>query len=318
MSSGGGAPEPDPLMGEAALLAAQTGGDMLDYMKSQAAITNKWAADDRSRQQSVFQPIEDQYIADAQAANDPTKIGLKADARASEAIGDVRQQFSLQRDADNRRQRSMGVRPDSGQSADLAMKQGSAEALAAAGAGNIARRQSVAESEAEGESMRANVLNAGRGMAVNPATSMGLSSNAAVSGFSGAQQGYGQQANILGQQYAGQMDAWNADQGMLGSLGGALGTVAGAFISSKEVKENKRPATDSLGAVRKMPVEQWKYKDGVADSDEHIGPYAEDFQKATGQGDGKSIDPITLAGLTLGAVRELDEKVSKMERKKSA
>ncbi|WPZ30765.1 tail fiber domain-containing protein [Sulfitobacter sp. OXR-159] len=318
--SGGGAPKPDPQMGEAARMSAETGQEMMAFMKDQAEITNKWAADDRARYERDFVPLEAEYAADALAAQDKEKIGLNADQRASEAVADVRQQFSMQRDADNRRLRSMGVRPDSGRDAALASSRGSAEALATAGAANMGRRQSILQDEAKADGMRANAINMGKGMAVNPGTAMGISNGAAQAGFGGAMSGYGQQASILGKQHDAQMQAWSADQNMMGGFGSALGSVVGALpmMSSKDVKEDKRPAKGSLGAIRKMPVEKWKYKDGVADSGEHIGPYAEDFAKATGKGDGKTIDPISMMGVTLGAVQELDKKVSKMAGGKSA
>ncbi|MFG6660102.1 tail fiber domain-containing protein [Sulfitobacter sp. 915] len=318
--SGGGAPKPDPQMGEAARMSAETGKEMMAFMKDQAEITNKWAADDRARYERDFVPLEAEYAADALAAQDKEKIGLNADQRASEAVADVRQQFSMQRDADNRRLRSMGVRPDSGRDAALASSRGSAEALATAGAANMGRRQSILQDEAKADGMRANAINMGKGMAVNPGTAMGISNGAAQSGFSGAMSGYNQQASILGKEHDARMSAWQADQNMMGGFGSALGSVIGAMpmMSSKDVKEDKRPAKGSLGAIRKMPVEKWKYKDGVADSGEHIGPYAEDFAKATGKGDGKTIDPISMMGVTLGAVQELDKKVSKMAGGKSA
>ncbi|MEO9629573.1 MAG: tail fiber domain-containing protein [Sulfitobacter sp.] len=324
--SGGGAPKPDPQMGEAARMSAETGQEMMAFMKDQAEITNKWAADDRARYERDFVPLEAEYAADALAAQDKEKIGLNADQRASEAVADVRQQFSMQRDADNRRLRSMGVRPDSGRDAALASSRGSAEALATAGAANMGRRQSILQDEAKADGMRANAINMGKGMAVNPGTAMGISNGAAQSGFGGAMKGYGQQASILGAQHDAQMSAWSGNQKMWNGVGNALGSIAGAsnlgatllpMMSSKDVKEDKRPAKGSLGAIRKMPVEKWKYKDGVADSGEHIGPYAEDFAKATGKGDGKTIDPISMMGVTLGAVQELDKKVDKLAKGKS-
>ena len=63
-----------------------------------------------------------------------------------------------------------------------------------------------------------------------------------------------------------------------------------------------------------MPVEKWRYKPGRGDGGEHVGPYAQDFAAATGQGDGKSIDMISAIGVTMGAIRDLDKKVDKMAR----
>ena len=313
---GGSAPSPDPAMGEAAKLSAQTGQDMMAFMRDQAKVTNQWAADDRARHQDTFQPLENAYIEKAQDAQNPERIAENAQLRASEAVGDVRQQFALSRDADSRRRRSMGVRPDAGRAASLDRTAGNAEALAAAGASNLARRSSIAQDEARGDAMEANVINLGKGMSVNPATSMQISNNANNSGFTGAMRGYGQQADILSADHSQRMSAWQSNQGMLGGLASGLGAVVGALpmFSSKELKEGKKPVKNSLGAVRKMPVEEWKYKKGVADEGKHVGPYAEDFAEATGMGDGKTIDAISLMGVTLGAVKELDAKVSKMEK----
>ena len=308
----GKAPKPDPAMAIAAEMSAETGREMMAFMKDQSKITNKWAADDRSRYETTFQPLENQFAMDAQAANDPRNLEANADARASEAVGDVRQQFALQRGADDRRLRSMGVRPDSGRDAALSSSRGSAEALAAAGASNIGRRNATATAEG----MRANAINLGKGMAVNPGTSMGLSNNAAQSGFGGAMSGYGQQAGILKSDFDARTTAWEGSNAMMGGLGQAAGMVIG--MSSKTYKEDMKPAKDSLGAIRKMPVGDWKYKDGIADGGRHVGPYAEDFAKATGKGDGKSIDMMSMMGVTLGALQELDKKVGKMEKGKAA
>lgn len=303
------APSPDPQMGAAAVLSAQTGQNALAFMQQQANITNEWALQDRARYQSDYVPMERQYAIDAQSAADPAKIGLNADLRGSEAVADVRQQFSLQADADNRRMRSMGVRPDSGRDAATMSSRGSAEALAAAGASNMARRQSIDYDKSRSDGMMANAINMGKGMAINPGVAIGLSNSAGNSGARAAMSGYGQQASILGQQYAQQMQSWEANQNSAGMLGSALGTLAGAFIpSSKKIKHDKQPF-DALGAVRKMPVEKWTYNKGEGDGQSHVGPYAEDFHKATGIGDGKSVDLISQMGVTLGAVRQLSEEV---------
>lgn len=105
---------------------------------------------------------------------------------------------------------------------------------------------------------------------------------------------------------------------LLGTLGGAAIQRFG-FGSSKEIKEDKEPINDSmsLAAVRKLPVEKWKYKDGVEDSGEHIGPYAEDVAEEVGEHaapGGKVIDPISMMGLSLSAIKALDKKVEKLSK----
>lgn len=298
---GGSAPSADPRMGEAAVLSANTGRDMLTWMREQAKTTNGWAREDRNRYQDKFQPVEDRLIRDA---NTFDSAGRKKVA-ANRAVADVRQQSRIATDTNRRQMMALGVNPASRAFVGNARKQNLATSLASAGAANMARRQV----DATAEGMRANVANMGRGMAVNPGTSMQISNGAMQAGGNAAMSGYGQQASILDTDYKNRMAAYQNSQSGLGSVLGALGSVAGfAFPSSKEIKTDKKPV-DALGAVRKMPVEQWRYKDGHADGGTHIGPYAEDFAKATGVGDGKSIDAISAVGVTMGAIRQLADKV---------
>ena len=299
---GGSAPSPDPQMGIAAKMSAQTGQEMLTWMKNQAAVTNRWAGEDRERYKSVFEPLQDQFIQEAQDYASPERMASAA-AEAGADVSLATRQAGEQR---NRQAMAMGVNPQSGRFINANAKAGTDGALAMAGGKNLARRNV----EQVGAGMKANAINLGSGLAVNPGQSMGLSNGAGQAGFGGAMQGYGQQASILGKQYDQQMQSYQAKQGGLGALGNALGTVAGAFMfpSSKKIKHNKRPM-DALGAVKKMPVEEWTYNKGEGDGGKHVGPYAEDFAKATGVGNGKSIDAISMMGVTMGAVKQLADKV---------
>lgn len=303
---GGGTPAPDPQIGIAARKSAETGEMMLEWMKDQSKITNQWATEDRSRYKSVYEPLQDQFIEEAQGYDTPERRGAAADAAAADvAVANSNAQGQRVRQA-----MSMGVRPDSGRFLATGSKAATDAALGEAGARNLARRQV----EETGRGLRANAVNMGMGAAVNPATSMGISNGAASAGFSGAMQGYNQQGSLLNTQYQQQMQSYQAEQAGIGGLFGALGTVVGAmpWVSSGEVKHDKVPVDDeqALGAVRKMPVEAWTYNEGQGDGGRHIGPYAEDYAAATGQGDGSSIDPITMNGVLLGAVRALDKKIT--------
>lgn len=138
-------------------------------------------------------------------------------------------------------------------------------------------------------------------------------------GFQGAMNGYAGQANTLNGLYGNQLSGWQTQQqassANAAGLMSGIGTMAGlgiAAFSSKDYKEDKRPINGALDAVNSMPVERWKYKDGISDGGEHIGPYAEDFQKATGAGDGKTINLVDGMGITMKAVQELSEKVDKL------
>lgn len=304
---GGSAPEPDPNIGRAALASAQTGEDMLSWMQDQAQITNAWAAEDRARYQNVFQPLQDQMIDEAQTWDS----GARQSQRANEARADVGVAAAQAQAQRERQAMARGVDPRSGAFQSATAKAGMDTALAKAGAGNIARRQV----EQEGYARRANAVNIGQGLGVNPATSMGLSNGAIATGGNAAMAGYGQQGNLLNTQYQQQIKAWQENQGVIGSIGGALGKIAGAFMSSKKVKHDKRPVRGVLEAVENMPVEEWTYNQGAGDEGTHIGPYAEDFARETGMGDGKSIGVIDAIGVTMGAVKELSSKVDRLSEK---
>lgn len=306
-SKGGSAPSADPRIGQAAMMSAQTGERYLDFMIGQSGIANQWASEDRARYQNVFQPMEDRFIADAQGWDSPER---KA-AAAAEAQGDVALAARLGAEQRQRSAAAMGVNPASGAFQAAEAKGGLASSLATAGAGNMARRQIEAQADAK----RADAINLGKGMAVNPGTSLGLASGAASQGFSGAMQGYNQQGDLLNKQYNQQMQAWQARQDQSSGLWGAVGNIAGmAFMASDEnAKTDKKPVGRSLlKAVESMPVEEWTYKPGVGDGGRHVGPYAQDFKRATGKGDGRTINVVDAIGTTMGAVQELSEKVDQL------
>jgi len=311
---GSSAPSPDPNIGKAAMLSAETGQDFLSFMRDQAQISNEWADTDRARQQQVFVPLQDEYIAEAQKGPDYTKVA--GDVRRSAA--DVTTAFDSAQQQQQRRLASMGVNPASGRSQESVQRGETSQALASAGAMNQTRLASRQRAEAESDMRKTNAINLGSGLAVNPATSLSLSNGATSSGFQGAMQGLNQQGNLLNTQYQQQMQTYQAEQAQQASLWGGIGSIAGlgvSLLSSKDAKEEKRPVRGVLDAVREMPVEAWKYKKGAGDEGHHVGPYAEDFHAATGMGDGRSIPLQDIMGMTLGAVQELAEKVDDMEGK---
>ena len=299
-----------------------------------------------SRYQGTFVPIEDRIASDA--ANWDSEERMSEEA--AKAKGTVLSNVQAQRDSRNRELASMGVNPASGRSIGTSNADDINSALAATQAEN-GTRDNVRQ---QAQQMRSNAASLGQNVNANgmQATNLGLAAaglgttnaslglsagssalgnslsnqaswangnNIMAQGFQGAMSGYGNQANILNAQYGNQLSAWNAQQQAsaagFGGLMGGLGTMAGGIWSSKKLKEDKKPAEDgALDAMNSMPVQEWKYKDGVADGGRHIGPYAEDFQKATGKGDGTSIPIVDAIGVTMKAVQELDQKVEKLGR----
>lgn len=307
---GGSAPEPDPNIGIAALKSAKVGEKLLGWMQDQAKVTNRWAEQDRRRERNVFLPLQNEYIREAKNWDNP---GRKQ-AAATQAIADTRQQSAMAQDAQERSAMAMGVNPASGRFRSAAAKAGVDSALAAVGAGNLARRQV----EGEADARIANAINMGSGLAVNPATSMGLSNNALAAGGSGAMTGYGQQGQLLNTQYQQQMQSYQANQDSLGGFFSAAGTLGGMLWgSSKDFKTEKEalPEGSALGAIRDMPVESWRYRPGLFDGgkDAHVGPYAEDFKRVTGRGDGRTIPAQDAIGLVMGAMKDVDRELSSLK-----
>lgn len=311
--------------------------DALTKQVTQAQIDSMTDANARADQQwkrytDVFQPLQDQYI-------DEAKNWGSADREnqmAAEAKADVMGNAAVAKAQNERQMASLGVNPTSGRFAGVERANDTTTALAAAGAQNQARTQVRTQALA----LKEGLANMGQGATATSAQQMGLGLNAGQAavgstatgqqlwqgnnaimgqGFQGAMQGYQGQASALNQQYQNQLAGWQAQQqassanaaGLMSGIGSLVGGGL-AFFSSKKLKENKRPVEGSaLEALDQMPVEEWKYKDGVADSGEHIGAYAEDFHKATGKGDGKTIPVMDAIGVTMKAVQELNNKVDK-------
>ncbi len=142
-----------------------------------------------------------------------------------------------------------------------------------------------------------------------------------------------QSPNVLGayalqnqaqmQSYQAQMQNYMAGMGgMFGLAGAGLSaylsptSIAGAAAvgSARDIKENNEPLNrlKVLHSVNRLPVERWKYKQGMYDSGEHIGAYAEDFAREFG-GDGKTIDLISMVGVLTISVQALTDKIGDLQ-----
>lgn len=357
--STGGAPAPDPQIGQAALMNAKTGEDWLKFardaygtqterQKPIDALANEvtqqqlgiskdqrqLAADAHQRYVEKFQPLQDKFIETAENWDTPEKEA----AAAASARADIASNVANVKAQNVRQMTAMGLNPSSGRWAGIDRATDLATAVSSAGAENGARNLV----KQQGLALRGQAINLGNGLPVqaNAATGLGLNAgtgatnitNAANAqalsaypimsqGFQGAMTGYSNQANILQNQYNSQLQAWQAEQSqnnaMMGGIFGGIGKLAGLFMtSSKKAKTGKRPSKGNLKAVKQMPVERWRYKEGVADGGaaEHTGPYAEDFKKATGHGDGATIPVQDMLGVTMGAVKELSGQVDRIEK----
>jgi hypothetical protein len=300
------------------------------------ATKNSQRGDDQWNQyKSVFQPIENKMAEEAMNYDSPEEVAR----REGLAAATVGRQFDNTQAQTSREMARMGVSPTSSLGSDAMTDQANTRALATAGAINKERN----DTKLLGMSLRENAAKFGRnqtgtGIAASQAALQAGNSATGVMGAQSAQgnaagtgQGllgmasgaYGSMGQLGLNQMQLQQNANSAGQAGLGSLLGT-GLMAGAMaFSSKELKEGGQPLDDdeALAGMSNVPVESWKYRDGVADGGEHAGPYAEDMQAQFGDKvapGGIGLDMISVSGLHHAAIRALAKKVKQLERSERA
>lgn len=311
-----------------------------DVMAQQQGVADqqlKWAQQDRDRYNNVFVPAQDKFVNTAMNYDTPEK----QEEAAAEASADVQNSAAKAQEAQARNAASMGVNPASGRYAGIDQNTVMNTALANAGAQNQARQ--LVRDKALGLQYQA--ANMGNMLPQQSNQTMGLglgagsdaiglaqrnqqlfngSTGIVNSGYAGAMSGYQGMSNSLNNLYGNQLSAWQAQNQQnaqkasgLGSFLGGVAGIASSFLpSDKNLKTNKRHlrAGAGLEAVNSMPIDTWKYKPGVADEGEHIGTYAQDFKKATGKGDGKTIPTVDAIGISMKAIQDLSKEVKNIER----
>lgn len=244
------APQPDPQIGKAALMQAETGQQWLTFARDAFAVSNErqaeldaltkqvsdlqlgvaadqagWMRADRERYETSFRPLEDEFLNEAKSYDSPEKQA----AAAAEAKADVLASSATARATAQREAASLGIDPTSGRYAGIDRAGEMGTALAAAGAQNSAR-QMVRD---KGLALKADAVNLGRGLPAQSAqaaaaglgagssavglhqTNQGLynsSTGIMGQGFQGQMAGYAGQASALNQQYSTQVAAWDAEQ----------------------------------------------------------------------------------------------------------
>jgi len=298
---------------------------------------NKERADSQwQTYQDLFAPIEKQYAEEAK------NYGSEADqaAQAEQARAGVASSFEQQRGVTDRELARSGVNINPASESSIARRvaSGNEQAAAEAGAANTTRRNV----RLQGMAMREGVAKFGRGMpstgiaqdqlalsgagmsagTTNAATASYNAGNASAQPwYSGAIQGNTAAGNLYLGQSQQQLQGWQAqtaaDSATFSGIGSMIGMAAMAR-SSKKVKENMRAVAGKgiLAKIETLPVERWKYKKGVADEGEHIGPYAEDVHARFGDKaapGGKMIDLISMNGIALAGVKALLDRVKNLE-----
>lgn len=299
------------------------------------ATKNAQRGDDQWQQyKDIFQPIENKMAEEAMNYDSPEEVAR----REGLAAATVGRQFDNAQEQTSREMARMGVSPTSSLGSTTMTDQANARALATAGAVTKERN----DTKLLGMSLRENAARFGRnqtgtGIAASQAALQAGNSATGVMGAQSAQgnaagtaQGllgtasgaYGAMGNLGLSQMQMQQQANSASQAGLGSLIGT-GIMAGAMMysSSKELKEEGAPVDDdaALEGLAQVPVESWKYQDGVADGGRHVGPYAEDMQAAFGDEvapGGVGLDMISVSGKHHAAIRALAKKVKRLEQQR--
>lgn len=313
---------------------------------SQARAQAGTAAEQRTRDnetyaytKDTFRPLEQKIASDAMGYD----TQARRDAEAAQVQADIGTATDAARENMARDVQSRGGDVNSGNYTASLANMAVREAAAKAGAGNQARKNV----ETVGAAKLADAANLGRGIATSNATTTQLGLNAGNSATGNAQvplnidatrgaqyaqgantaiSGNQSSANILLGQYNAQTNAEAQANSTMNALLGAGGQAAGAYLarSDKNSKKDKKPASGkkAMDAVRLTDVKNWRYKKGAVagdDGEQHTGPMAQDVRKNMGEATapgGKVIDLVSMNGITLAAVKDIDKRLQRLEGSK--
>ncbi|MEO5344133.1 MAG: hypothetical protein H7842_12500, partial [Gammaproteobacteria bacterium SHHR-1] len=89
------------------------------------------------------------------------------------------------------------------------------------------------------------------------------------------------------------------------------------FMGSSKDYKDKLDDVDPIAMSKefeKLDIDRWKYKEGLFDEGEHIGPYVEDVEHL-GMTRGKMVDLLSMIGATMAAVQGVAQRLSAIEEK---
>lgn len=269
--TGGSAPTPDPLIGQAARANAETAkealawykdlytNELLPMQKEQQALgrnlidrylstmdkQQEFADEQNAYYRSTFQPVEQQMVRDAMDYDSDANIRR----RSGIAAANVQQQFSNAQQENARNLSRYGLNPNSSAFAATNERLMRESALQRAGASTGAAFDTMDK----GIALRAGAANFGRNMPNTAATYYGNSNasggaamgtqtqaintanqNAATmgQGFNQFTQGMGSAGNLMLGDFNARMQGYQADQSAAGGAFSGLGTLAGMGISA--------------------------------------------------------------------------------------
>ena len=300
------------------------------------------AKDMDTRNKTVFQPLEDKIVADAQNYD---TAGRRTQA-ANEATADVEGAFGRAQQGLTRDLARTGATPNSGRSVSLMQDAALKKATAVAGA----TTQAVKNVEQQGYARTMDAAALGKGIVGNQATmqqiaqsggaqavsasgaALGAASSGAGlmgTGFNTSLSGLGQAGNLYGQVARTEQAASDGTMGAIGQLAG-LGMQAYSLYKSDEaVKDGTDKPLDTkqaLDGIEATPVKEgWRYSPAKGGPDDggqpHDGPMAQQVRKHMGEKvapGGKAIDVASMNAHLMAGMQELVKRVKKIEKRVAA
>jgi hypothetical protein len=260
--------------------------------------------------QNALQTILDQQLAQTQQASAPTDAALNLLQSAATGNAPSQAQAVLQQGLDQSIAQQAALANSGNMATQLARQKNAADVGAdlsqqTANQAAILRAQEMAAAREGFAGTASNILGQRLGA---QGTTMG-----AIGGLAGQQAGTS--SNMFGTQQAAQSELSGRFANVIGGI--AQGAAGGlAMKSSEDYKENKMSIKDgeTSDKIKNMRIEKWDYKEGMADEEKHIGPYAEEFQKNFKIGDGESIKFQDAIGVTMKAVQDLAKNVDMLEK----
>lgn len=296
--------------------------------------------------QNTWQTILDQQLAQTQQAGAPTDAALNLLQSAATGQQPSQAQAVLQQGLDQSIAQQAALANSGNMATQLARQKNAADVGAdlsqqTANQASILRAQEMAAAREGFAGTASNIL--GQRLGAQGATMgnigglAGQQAGTAGSMFNTQQQAQselsGRFANLVGgvasAAATGGMSSLFSGAGKAAGGGGSIapsmrsavpnvspGVMQPIMLSSEEYKENKTPIKDgeTSDKIKNMRIEKWDYKKGMADESEHVGPYAEEFQKNFKIGDGKSIKFQDAIGVTMKAVQDLAKNVDMLEK----
>ncbi|WP_062269491.1 tail fiber domain-containing protein [Endozoicomonas arenosclerae] len=239
----------------------------------------------------VFQPIERELVGVALDKNFVSNS-------AKDAAHDAGKSFDASQGGAERNLASYGMQLTPEQKKSLEFKRSMGRNTATMGASSTARQNA----ETLQGYLRSNMLAIGRGV---QAEGLGTLNQAAGMESARNQQNTNAAAQQTSQNYQ--------------TAGTVASIAAMAMMSERKKKTNIKPRTDDqdMADVRKIENHEYDYKPGMSGGRReqgHIGPMADDAPASIS--DGKTIDLGDMNSLGLGAIRDLDKRLKKIEGRK--